>query len=164
MLIYHPIKDANHCIYRIISIMLASKVELVNMQILQMIDFFYVFPGQLKNINKWPRANSKQRLMIENINDEFEFIESPKRIFFELKEVHKSAINHLQSKGILEIDNNFVKIARERVPEELISTLEHDDFRKSPVFKLMADEFLKQNPTGTTGVKYKTGLMEYKYD
>ncbi|MDX2353240.1 ABC-three component system middle component 5 [Stutzerimonas xanthomarina] len=50
MLMYHPAFDANHCLYRIVSILRATDDQQISWPLLRMLDFYYLFPGQLKNI------------------------------------------------------------------------------------------------------------------
>ena len=47
MIIYHPYKDANHCTYRIISILHKCQKP-VNINYLHLADFYHLFPSQLK--------------------------------------------------------------------------------------------------------------------
>jgi len=58
MIIYHPFKDANHCSFRIISLLYKNKNKISD-DIIKFMDFYYLFPQQLKNICGWPRSNSK---------------------------------------------------------------------------------------------------------
>lgn len=47
MIIYHPFKDANHCSYRIISLLYQNKNK-VSDEAIKFMDFYYLFPEQLK--------------------------------------------------------------------------------------------------------------------
>ncbi|MEY0629774.1 ABC-three component system middle component 5, partial [Providencia rettgeri] len=100
MIIYHPLKDANHCSYRIISLLYKNNNK-VNEDNIKFMDFYYLFPDQLKHISRWPRSNSKLAKQIQTIKSSYEHIENPRRIFFELNIIRKNTIAHLFSKGIL---------------------------------------------------------------
>ena len=100
MIIYHPFKDANHCSYRIISLLYKNNNKIRD-EHLNFMDFYYLFPCQIKNIDGWPRSNSKLARRISTIEDTYETIENPRRIFFELNIIRRNTLAHLFSKGIL---------------------------------------------------------------
>lgn len=164
MLLYHPSKDANHTCYRIISILKSVPENKLHKNILTLINFYYLFPSQLKSIEKWPRKGSKDYQFIHNLKPEYEIMENPKRIFFELKDVLDCAISFLIDKEVIEYQNNLMKLNITKIPENIIDTLNSDDFRQNDLFRILTQEFIKQEIKGANGLKMKTGLMEYKYD
>ncbi|MEV3810200.1 ABC-three component system middle component 5 [Aeromonas dhakensis] len=163
MIIYHPFKDANHCSYRIISLLYKSKIK-VNESQINFMDFYYLFPEQLNKINGWPRANSKLAKKLSDITVHYEQIENPRRIFFELKLLRKNTLAHLFSKGILSLSDDLLILHEEKLPSKLIDTLESDAFRKSFEFITITSEIPKLKIKGNRGLKARTNLMEYRYD
>ncbi|HHQ4309346.1 TPA: ABC-three component system middle component 5, partial [Serratia fonticola] len=127
-------------------------------------DFYYLFPNQLKNIDNWPRANSKLAVKINSIKDTYENIENPRRIFFELSILRKNTLAHLFSKGILSLIENSLFLHDDKVPEPLIAAIENDSFRLSMEYEVIANEIPKIPTKGKKGLKAKTNLMEYRYD
>ncbi|ACT11774.1 MULTISPECIES: ABC-three component system middle component 5 [Pectobacterium] len=163
MIIYHPFKDANHCSYRIISLLYKNNSKIRD-EHLNFMDFYYLFPCQMQNIDGWPRSNSKLAHKISTINHSYETIENPRRIFFELNIIRKNTLAHLFSKGILSLIDEYISLNVERIPASLINTLETDIFRASFEFATIANEIPKLTIKGKKGLKAKTNLMEYRYD
>lgn len=164
MLLYHPSKDANHTCYRIISILESVPENKIHKNILSLINFYYLFPSQLKAIEKWPRKGSNDYNFIHSLKPEYEIMENPRRIFFELKDVLDCAVSFLIDKQIINYENNDIKLNVENIPKNINVTLNNDDFRKDNLFRILTHEIIKQNIKGSNGLKMKTGLMEYKYD
>lgn len=164
MLLYHPVGDANHCIYRLISILEGVKQNKAQLTSLQLADFFYLFPEQLKKIEKWPRSNSRSKQIITSIPSSYEIIENPRRVFYDLREVQKGAIMHLKSKGVIKVQNRSISLNLENIPQPISEALKIDPFRASEIFKIITTEFIIQNTFGSNGMKKRTGLMEFHYD
>lgn len=163
MIIYHPFKDANHCSYRIINLLYKSKIK-VNEEKINFMDFYYLFPAQLKNIYGWPRSNSKLAERIKSIESSYEYIENPRRIFFELNIIRKNTLAHLFSKGIISFVEDNLFLHENKLPQSLIDSLEKDIFRTSFVFSAITNNIPKLPIKGKNGLKAKTNLMEYRYD
>ncbi len=163
MIIYHPFKDANHCSYRIISLLYKNNNKIRD-EHLNFMDFYYLFPCQIKTIDGWPRSNSKLARRISTIEDTYETIENPRRIFFELNIIRRNTLAHLFSKGILSLIDEYIHLNIERIPTSLINTLEADTFRATFEFTTIANEIPKLAIKGKKGLKAKTNLMEYRYD
>lgn len=164
MLLYHPSKDANHTCYRIISILKSVPNNKLHKNILALTNFYYLFPSQLKSIKKWPRKGTKDYDFIHSLKPEYEIIENPIRIFFELKDVLDCALSFLIDKEVIIYENNFIELNLTNIPENIAITLDNDDYRKNDLFRILTKELIKQNIKGPNGLKMKTGLMEYKYD
>lgn len=167
MLIYHPIEDSNHCCYRLIRLLDAISAESVPLHTLMICDFYSLFPGQLKNIIGWPRANSASWRTIQSIPDEYEEMLNQKRVFFKLNSIQNSAIAHLHSKEIISfsspLDGN-IALNRHTVPSGIRERLTIDPVNQSNWFALITKELTKIELYGKMGLKSKTGLMEFVYD
>lgn len=167
MLIYHPVSDANHCAYRIISFLYGIEDQELSVDSLRFLDFYYLFPYQLKYIKPMPQGFGEFRKDINILDEQYEDIINPKRIFFELTEVQNNTLIFLISKGVISksrYENKFVKLNIDMVPERIVQRINSDEFRKSRVFELLTTKFLKLELNGNSGIKKRSGLMEYIYD
>ncbi len=54
MLIYHPIHDVNHCVYRLLLILESTQHPSIDTDLYRIIDFYTTFPSLLKNIKPFP--------------------------------------------------------------------------------------------------------------
>ena len=164
MILYHPFSDAHHCIYRLLSILNAIETP-ISQKRLQIMDFYYLFPSQLKKINKWPRRGSRLSLFVNDIPDQYENILNNKRIFFELKDIQDNTIKHLLSKDLIIVDSKEMLIINEKnVPEVFFNIIGDDSFIKSRVFEVITKELIKIKFNGENGLKDKSGLLEFTYD
>ncbi|MEZ8152243.1 ABC-three component system middle component 5 [Vibrio sp. 10N.261.49.A5] len=164
MIIYHPYKDANHCAYRLLSILSACSIP-VSINYLHIADFYYLFPSQLKNIDKWPRKNSIIYNHLHSIPDSYEYIENPRKIFFELKTIRANVLISLLSKDLIEYtSDNLIKIKHHQLPDPLADQIASDEFRKSLEFQVITTKMKDVKLHGESGLKSKSGLMEYRYD
>lgn len=166
MLIYHPAFDANHCLYRIVSILSATKKD-VSWQLLRILDFYYLFPSQIKNINPWPREIQKYKALTKKIPDEFEDITNPARVFFDLEAFQKTATLELIAKGVLSkdsFDSGIMKLEPNSIPDLYKEVLAKDSFVQGSTFKIITEALPQAAFSGPNGLKRRSGLMEYIYD
>ncbi|TBV00007.1 hypothetical protein DNJ95_02250 [Stutzerimonas kirkiae] len=167
MLMYHPAFDANHCLYRIVSILHATTGTQINWQLLRMLDFYYLFPSQLKNIKPWPREIGKLKIQVMKIPDQFEDLSNPARTFFELETFQKTAVLELIAKGVLSkssFDKGIMALEPDTLPTAYKALLDGDDFLKSDAFEVITKALPSTKFNGSNGLKFRSGLMEYIYD
>lgn len=167
MLMYHPAFDANHCVYRILSILYATKNVSISWSLLRMMDFYYLFPSQLKNIKPWPRQIQKMKSIALNVPDQYEDLTNPARTFFELQTVQKTAILELMAKGVVSkksFGEGIVKLEDEALSQVFENLLDADEFVQSDAFMLIVKGLPLVKFGGSQGLKYRSGLMEYVYD
>lgn len=130
-------------------------------------DFYSLFPSQLKKISGWPRGKSKQWYLVQTLPNDFEELPNTKRVFYQLKAIQHTALMYLEAKGIVKITampNKQVQLIGDAVPEKIRLMLEEDSLRNSDYFKLIVEQLSHQTLNGKSGLKMKTGLMEFLYD
>ena len=167
MLMYHPAFDANHCLYRIVSILHATKDVPISWSLLRMLDFYYLFPSQLKNIKPWPREIQKMKALAMKIPDQFEDLSNPARTFFELQPFQKTAMLQLIAKGVLSktaFDKGIMKLDPDYLRSEYTALLNTDDFLKSDAFQVITKGLPSAEFNGASGLKSRSSLLEYVYD
>jgi len=166
MILYHPAKDVNHCIYRMLSLLIHVDSNLT-VEKLRLLDFYYTFPHLLKEIKPWPSDIKEYKKYITKIDEPFEKITNRKRLFFEMTEIQKASISLLHAKGLIE-DDEFrigkIVTTHDLIPPELNELIENDPFTKTNIFKTIVSALPKTAWEGKQGLKFRTGLLEYKYD
>tara|TARA_R110001606_G_scaffold292091_1_gene440029 strand:+ start:1279 stop:1782 length:504 start_codon:yes stop_codon:yes gene_type:complete len=166
MILYHPLKDANHCIYRMLSILVKSPSE-ISLERLRVIDFYHIFPHLLASISPWPNDIKTYKKYIKNIPASFESIPDKRRLFYELSEIHKQSISTLISKGIIDKESAKSGVAiliKNSIPEKILITIENDEYNKSKIFEVLTKGLTMTSWTGRNGFKDRSGLMEFIYD
>ncbi|MGY3296378.1 hypothetical protein ACVWY1_000798 [Pseudomonas sp. TE6288] len=167
MLMYHPAFDANHCLYRIVSILHATADQQISWPLLRMLDFYYLFPSQLKNITPWPSEIRKLKTKVATIPEQFEDLSNPARTFFELESFQKTATLELIAKGVISkssFDKGIMELEPDSLPSAYTALLDNDDFLKSDAFEVITKGLPKTKFNGSNGLKFRSGLMEYIYD
>lgn len=167
MLMYHPAFDANHCLYRIVSILNATGETQISWPLLRILDFYYLFPSQLKKISPWPREIQTYKSQVRRIPNQFEDITNPTRTFFDLETFQKTATLELIAKGILSkssFDKGIMKLEPRSLSPEYVELLATDEFSKSDAFNVITKALPVAPFAGQKGLKFRSGLMEYIYD
>lgn len=166
MLVYHPAFDANHCGYRLLALLHRSEGE-IPIQVLKLLDFYYLFPGLLKRIKPWPSELKQYRKVVSSVPEPYENVASLSRTYFELSAIQDAAIAHLVGKGLLlesAMREGVASLVDEAVPAPLIAQIEADSFVQQPVFQVLSKGLTTVNWHGKAGLKARSGLMEYRYD
>lgn len=164
---YHPAFDVNHCLYRITAILINTRGKQISWDLLRILDFYYLFPSQLKTISPWPSDIREYKSQVKDIPEQFEEISNKPRIFFDLLNFQSAAISELIAKGIIlneNLSNECIKINIEAIPQGFIDTLKEDTFLNSNVFKVITTALPRTKFHGKNGLKQRSGLMEYIYD
>ncbi|MGA5589299.1 ABC-three component system middle component 5 [Pseudomonas siliginis] len=167
MLIYHPAYDANHCLYRLLAILKATIGFSITWDQLRVLDYYYLFPSQLKNIKPWPSNIKEFRSKLKSIPDQFEDINNPARVLYDLQVFQKTAALELIAKGIISkaaFENGILKLNCDFVPEGYIELVANDSFLRSDAFEIITKALPKVEFNGESGLKKRSGLMEYIYD
>tara|TARA_B110000211_G_scaffold114722_1_gene133006 strand:+ start:1638 stop:2153 length:516 start_codon:yes stop_codon:yes gene_type:complete len=167
MLIYHPVHDINHSLFRTLMILEVSKAEEIGLELFRLIDFYTIFPHLIKEIKPFPNELKDYKKELKLIPVPYERIGNTKRIMFELESVQTTALQNLIAKGFIEIDafnNKKVRRTSSDLPEAIMSEISHSDIANSAWFEMLVNKLFEIDVKGKSGLKSRTGLMEYRYD
>lgn len=167
MLMYHPAFDANHCLYRIVSILYATTDQQISWPLLRLLDFYYLFPSQLKNIKPWPSEIRNLKARVLKIPEQFEDLTNPARTFFELESFQKTATLELIAKGVISkssFDKGIMELEPDSLPSAYTALQEVVGVQKSEAFEVITKGLPRTKFNGSNGLKFRSGLMEYIYD
>ncbi|KNC92656.1 ABC-three component system middle component 5 [Trabulsiella odontotermitis] len=167
MLIYHPVFDTSHCVYRTLLLLQDQDHWEIDIDLFRLMDFYVLFPSLLKFITPFPNELRRYKKEIQKISDPYENIQNPNRIFIELRRIQSIAFHHLLSKNLIDMESytdGKIKRTKTTLPEEVSNSLRVDSNRNSEWFALISKGFLQIEFYGSNGLKKRTGLMEYRYD
>lgn len=166
MLVYHPAFDIYNCVFRMLQLMTSMKQSEVELDRLRIWDFYLTFPNEARKIS-YPRNLSElKRIFKKKQENPYEDLIDPKRIIERMKPYQMSALRCLASYGLIDsklLAKNIVKRTEKQVPEELLSKFLELTVEKSNIIKLIVG-FNELPLYGKMGLKYRTGLIEFKYD
>jgi len=66
MLIYHPVHDINHSLFRTLMILEVSKAEEIGLELFRLIDFYTIFPHLIKEIKPFPNELKDYKKELKN--------------------------------------------------------------------------------------------------
>jgi hypothetical protein len=167
MLIYHPIYDINHSLFRALMILENTQKPELHIDLFRIIDFYSIFPHLLKEIKPLPVNLSAFKKVINIIPEPFERIVSVKRIMFELEAIQTTALQNILAKGLIDIEayrKKIIKRSELALPEILSEEIYSNEISKTEWFRMLINEFPDINLKGKRGLKSRTGLMEFRYD
>lgn len=167
MLIYHPIHDVNHCVYRILLILESSQHSVFDLDLFRLIDFYLIFPHLLKEIKPFPSSLASFKKVIKCIPEPYELISNVKRTKYDLEAIQTTAIQNLMAKNIVAIDaykRKSLMRTEAPLPDSIYEKIMGSDIVKEEWFRMLVNEFPTVIFLGKTGLKARSGLMEFRYD
>lgn len=167
MLMYHPAQDANHCVFRTLLILEHTIHNDIELELYRLLDFYIVFPNLLKQINPLPAELRAYKRVLNNISDPFESMRNTKRIMHELESLQTVAVHNLLAKQLIDIDSfrsKRLKRTSQPLPPGLASAINLSKLAKSEWFRMVINELPMLSFNGRSGLKKRTGLMEFRYD
>jgi len=167
MMLYHPIHDVNHCTYRIIRLLETSRHSIFSWEQVRLFDFYSLFPQALKDIKPFPKALLRYKNILAHIPDAYESMPNEHRIMFQLMPIQNTAIHNLLAKDL--IDNAIYKdhnISRSKkpLPRALLNSIHDDPVTEQDWFYFIAEELPMIDFEGKKGLKFRSDLLEYRYD
>lgn len=167
MLIYHPVHDVNHCVYRTLLVLETTAHSDIDLDLFRLIDFYHLFPNVLKEIKPFPSELRTFRKIIRNIPEPYELIGNIKRTMYELEAIQTTAIQNLMAKNLINIPSyraKSLKRTEEVLPEQIYAKIQNSSIAKEEWFRMLINDFPTMNLFGKKGLKARSGLMEFRYD
>jgi hypothetical protein len=166
MLTYHPSYDVNHCAYRLLLLLENIPSKKINWNKLKIIDFYVLFPSLLKQLSL-PNEYRGVKKYLKEIPDTYEFITNPTRLMFELNNIQIAGLSSLIAKSLISKEDfidDLISRTQTLLPTKLYDKILDDKIVKTGWFIFLTNEFHKIDFYGPKGLKFRTGLMEFKYD
>ena len=167
MLIYHPVHDINHCIYRTLRFLEVSEHTSFSWEQLRLLDFYSLFPHLLNKIAPFPRELSAFKKIISRIPEAYEAISNDKRIFHEMMPIQNTALHNLIARDMIDSERyaeQVISRSSADLPEKLIERINSDPLIKEGWYLFLVNELPLVNFEGKKGLKSRSDLMEYRYD
>lgn len=164
MLVYNPIFDAYHCVFRMLAILELSKsMELDRLRIL---DFALCFPSIVTKF-KLPRGFAEVRVAAKTFENPYRDATGANRLFLSLQPTQGGALGCLAAAGFIvqselsvgRVTRTAISIPRE-IEERRLGLME----REPSFFTVIAGKLMEIPLLGPDGLKDRSGLMEYRYD
>lgn len=170
MITYNPAFDLYHSIFRMAHIILGmDEGETVEVERVRIWDFFLLFPDKLHSISLRLEETDirEERSHIEKVNNPYENCGDVRKFFEWIKPYQTSALSCLVSYGILnkeEYINGNVRVSNRQALDEFVSRAGDINDRERLVLNFLSGFSHHMPLSGEYGLKYRTHLLESKYD
>ena len=170
MITYNSAFDLYHSIFRMAHIICGmDEGDTMEVERVRIWDFFLLFPDKLHSIS-FRHGETDLREMhsrIEKTNNPYENCGDVRKFFEWIKPYQTSALSCLVSCGILNKDeymNGNVRVSNRQALDDFVSVAGDINDRERQVLNFLSD-FSRHMPlTGEYGLKYRTHLLDSKYD
>lgn len=166
MLIYHPAFDIYNCVFRMLQLLSHMKQDEVELDKLRIWDFYLTFPNEARNIS-YPNSLSELKSIFKKKSpNPYEDLIDSKRIIERMKSYQISALKCIASYGLIDselFNKNVIKRTDKIIPIELAKHFNELSVEKANIIKLIIG-FYELPLYGKSGLKDRTGLIEFKYD
>jgi len=166
MLVYHPAFDIYNCVFRILQLLTHMKQEEVELDRLRIWDFYLTFPNEARNISYPSTLSELKGIFKKQTPNPYEDLIDPKRIIERMKSFQISALKCIASYGLIDsklLAKNIIKRTQKEIPKELSDKFTELTIEKANIIKLIVG-FWELPLYGRSGLKDRTGLIEFKYD
>lgn len=166
MLVYHPAFDIYHGIYRQLLLLSRMTTDRVEIDRLRIWDFYLVFPTEAKEI-AFPSELVKLKRIFKDTPNPYEDIADGKKMFEQLRPYQLLSLKCLASYELIDanaLSENYVMRTANPIPEAIVNELALLSDWEDNIIKLVTSPFKDLPLYGQKGLKFRTGLIEFKYD
>lgn len=169
---YNPAFDPFNGIYRMLNILKHfDTTECVEVDRLRIYDFYLLFPYKAYKIRMKPsETDLKKRLskfVAAKKANPYNSTSNDRRLFLQLKPYQMIALSHIASYGLIDpqlLLQQKVKVCDEAKMQLVMSQLEEMPATEHNIISWLNHCFRNTPLDGTYGLKYRTKLLESKYD
>jgi len=166
MLVYHPAFDIYNCVFRMLQLMTSMKQKEVELDRLRIWDFYLTFPNEARKISYPINLSDLKKIFKSKQENPYEDLIDPKRIIERMNPYQMAALKCIASYGLIDsklLSKNIVTRTEKPIPQELVTKFSDLTLEKANIIKLITG-FNELPLYGKMGLKYRTGLIEFKYD
>ena len=171
MIVYNQAFDLYHTIFRLLHFL--NKFEnqtILEIERVRIWDFYLLFPSKIHEIRlKQDEADIRRirKEFIKDSNNPYERITENRKIFEKIRPYQQAALNCIASYGIIDkslLNQQRISIINKDILIEFVNNFEELTPKEKNVIALMTSHFNQVSLFGTDGLKYRTNLIESKYD
>ncbi len=142
------------------------KQEEVELDRLRIWDFYLTFPNEARNITYPNSLFELKSIFKKKIPNPYEDLIDSKRIIERMKSYQIAALRCIASYGLIDselLNKNIIRRTDKEIPKELAIHFTDLSVEKANIIKLIVG-FWELPLYGKSGLKDRTGLIEFKYD
>jgi hypothetical protein len=159
--VWHPSRDAYHCVFRLVRIGLAAAGSL-ELERVRVLDMYLLYPPLLHR-SSMPREVRRvfSELLIPRPAQTFVRLPSAAAIFQDLRLYQNSAITHLAARGLTapaELQKGVLTIGRDSLPEELADRAEAKNSETAKLIEFLIGPYSSIPLRGPNNLYARSGL------
>lgn len=165
MIIYHPRNDIYHCMFRFITIANIQDLEEFDFTRLRIYDLYFLFPHFVREI-VFPRMKGVAALInrAAQFYEPYESLPDKKRLFSEMGDYHIQALQVLLAKDVFKETSGKLSIGPAFQSKSVAKLLSENQYISNNFYGDLLRTLNQIRLSGDSGLKKRTGLMEYRYD
>lgn len=151
--------------FRFITIAKILNQESFEFSRLRIYDFLFLFPNFISEIS-FPRTKgiSSLKKNAVKIAPTYERLPDRKRLFSEMGDYHIQALQILEAKGIFKEADGIISLSESFQSSSVANLFEDNQYINNEFYKALLTALNNVELSGESGLKHRTGLMEYRYD
>ncbi|WP_352699105.1 ABC-three component system middle component 5 [Mesorhizobium sp. M0590] len=163
MLVYHPIFDIHHGLFRLCFILDHHPSKEIHIDALRILDFYFLFPYLLSSFD-FTQGAGKQGRLLAGPRSKYNMTASPETLLNHLRGLNHLTLTALASKNILAPADLELGVARRTdvaLPETIFDAAQERDIELA---SYLATKLGTIPLYGPKGLKARSHLLEYRYD
>ena len=167
MIVYHAAFDLYNCMFRILLILSRMKSEEVEMEKLLIWDYYVTFPERVTKISFPQDLKWKYKRIFKKYKNPYEEVLDDVKVFARMRSYQTEALRCLAAYGLIDSErlmNARIKRTDMELPVVLRERIEEIPSRLRNVITLIESPFTDLPLYGEKGFKFRTKLIDYKYD
>jgi hypothetical protein len=146
--------------------MLTQSINVVETARLRILDFFLMFPAEIRRI-RLPSKLMATRKIAAALANPYHGPVSMYQVFREMEHIQLAAFRSLAASGVFDasdFEQGMIRRTEAQLPNELQLGLDESRLRNAEAFELVALKLSQIPLAGIDGLKHRSGLMEHRYD
>ena len=167
MIVYHAAFDLYNCMFRMLLILSRMKNEEVEMEKLLIWDYYVTFPERVSKISFPQEFRLQYQRIFKEQNNPYEEVLDDVKVFTRMRSYQIEALRCLAAYGLIDSEglmNSRIHRTDMELPVALRERIEEVPTRLRNVITLIESPFTDLPLYGAKGFKFRTKLIDYKYD
>jgi hypothetical protein len=164
-LVYHPAFDPYGALLRAIRLLSATPLGLDPMA-LRILEFYLLFPEQLRNIRLSPSLRSIVRKIPAEPRFPYDRLPAPRTVFERMASSSDAALQTIIARGLAipAKDSAKLQLRRDLVPDGIVGLVAEQNQSEATLIEGLIELAATFPTNGSNGLKDRSGLAEYRYD
>jgi hypothetical protein len=167
MIVYHAAFDLYNCMFRLLLILSRIKEEEVEMERMLIWDYYVAFPNRVSQISFPQEMKAQYAKFFKENNNPYDEVLDDVKVFSRMRSYQTEALRCLAAYGLIDAEqllNSRVKRTSKPLPSVLQERISEVPNRLRNVITLIESPFTELPLYGAKGFKFRTKLIDYKYD